>query len=379
MDTFTIKDGKKLRCGYTTGTCAAGAAKAAAVMALSREEIHAVRVTTPKGITLMLAPEDIAFVPGGARCAIRKDAGDDPDITNGALVYADVRLIDTGIRLHGGIGVGTVTKPGLACDVGEPAINPVPQRMICTALQDTAAQFHYTGGFDVTVSIPGGEELAKKTFNPRLGIEGGLSILGTSGIVEPMSERAIVETIHTEMDSRFAEGDRRVLAFFGNYGVDFSRNTLGIDVSRRVTISNYVGEMLDYAVYKGFSHVLLIGHAGKLVKVAQGIMNTHSRYADGRTALLALEAVFAGADTETARAVYESITTDEAIRILLEKGILSPVMAQIMEKIDDYMAQRTHHEIRTGAIMFSNIYGVLGKTAGADEMLSLYKKKEGMP
>ena len=218
--------------------------------------------------------------------------------------------------------------------------------------------------------------LAKKTFNPRLGIVGGLSILGTSGIVDPMSEQALVDTIHTEMDSRRAAGETHLLCFFGNYGVDFSRDTLGLDVEKRVTISNYVGESLDYAVYKGFSDVLLIGHIGKLVKVAQGIMNTHSRYADGRTTLLALEAVFAGASREIARQIYESLTTDEAVRILQENHLLQPVMTAVCVKIESYMDQRTHGEIGTAAIVFSNACGVLGQTSRARELLAFHKKGE---
>ena len=219
-----------------------------------------------------------------ARGTVVKDGGDDPDVTHGTDVVTTVQLTTDGeLQFRAGFGVGTVTKPGLACAVGEWAINPVPRRMIEEALQAAAKACGYDGGLKLTLSIPGGEILAQKTFNPRLGIVGGLSVLGTSGIVDPMSEQALVDTIHTEMDSRRAAGKTHLLAFFGNYGVDFSRDTLGIDVSQRVTISNYVGEMLDYAVYKDFSDVLLIGHIGKLIKVAQGIWNTDSRMpTDGR-------------------------------------------------------------------------------------------------
>lgn len=376
MDLFTIKDGKKLRCGYTTGSCAAAAAKAAAVMVLTGKRIDAVALTTPKGEILHLQPEEISFGPSSVTCAIRKESGDDPDITAGILVYATVEKTDGAMVVSGGPGIGKVTKPGLACAVGEWAINPVPRRMIEEALQAAARDCGYTGGLKLTLSIPGGDVLAKKTFNPRLGIVGGLSILGTSGIVDPMSEQALVDTIHTEMDSRRAGGESHLLAFFGNYGVDFSRDELGIDVSRRVTISNYVGEMLDYAAYKDFSDVLLIGHIGKLIKVAQGIMNTHSRYADGRTTLLSLEAVFAGASTETARKIYDSLTTDEAVRILAEENLLTPVMTAVCQKIEAYMDVRTHGAVSTGAVVFSNVYGVLGYTSRAKELLAFHQKGE---
>ena len=376
MDLFTIKDGKKLRCGYTTGSCAAAAAKAAAVMVLTGKRVDAVALTTPKGEVLHLQPEEISFGPGTVTCAIRKESGDDPDITDGILVFATVEKIEQGYVISGGPGIGKVTKPGLACAVGEWAINPVPRRMIEEALQAAAKACGYDGGLKLTLSIPGGEILAQKTFNPRLGIVGGLSVLGTSGIVDPMSEQALVDTIHTEMDSRRAAGKTHLLAFFGNYGVDFSRDTLGIDVSQRVTISNYVGEMLDYAVYKDFSDVLLIGHIGKLIKVAQGIMNTHYRYADGRTTLLALEAVFAGASRELAHQIYDSLTTDEAVRLLDEAHLLTPVMEAVCQKIEHYMEARTHGAIRTGAVVFSNVYGVLGYTSQAKDLLAVHQKGE---
>lgn len=376
MDAFTIKDGKKLRCGYTTGTCAAAASKAAAVMVLTDRAISTVTVKTPKGIVLSLELEDISLQPHAVSCAVRKDAGDDPDITNGMLVYSTVERIDSGIEIRGGRGVGRVTKAGLACRPGDWAINPTPRRMIREALQETAASLGYTGGFRVTISLPDGEELAKKTFNPRLGIEGGLSILGTSGIVEPMSEQALVDTIHTEMDARHAAGNTHLLAFFGNYGVDFSRDTLQLDVSQRVTISNYVGEMLDYAVYKGFHDVLLIGHIGKLVKVGQGIMDTHSRCADGRTTLLALMAMLQGADAAVGQAVYDSITTDEALRILQEHQLLESVMAAVCDKIEYYMNQRVHQQLVTGAVIFSNVYGVLGYTSQAKQLITYQQHRE---
>lgn len=376
MDLFSVTGGKKLRCGYTTGSCAAAAAKAAARMALTGEAVAAVSITTPQGVVLTLEIHDSAVHPGRARCAVVKDGGDDPDITNGLFVYTDVVLTDQGIDIRGGEGIGTVTKAGLACPVGEWAINPVPRRMICRALEDVKTACGYGGGFAVTISIPGGEAVAKKTFNPRLGIVGGLSILGTTGIVEPMSEKALVDTIRLEMDARKAAGDRHLLAFFGNYGVDFSRGRLGVDVSKRVTISNYVGELLDYGLYCGFEDILLIGHLGKLVKVAQGIMNTHSAYADGRTSFLSLAAMLCGASRRTGQAVYDAVTTDEAVRILTQEGLREAVMAFTCQKIEYYMEQRVHGEVQTGAVIFSNAYGVLGCTSRARKLLLHHTTRE---
>lgn len=373
---FTLKDGKKLRCGYTTGSCAAAAAKAAACMLLSQKTVSMVRIETPSGTILELEPEDIMFQSDAVQCAVRKDAGDDPDIINGILVYAAVRKTNTGFAIHGGEGVGQVTKPGLACAVGEAAINPVPRRMIAAALQEAAVQNGYTGGLSVIIFIPEGKMLAAKTFNPRLGIVGGLSVLGTSGIVKPMSEQALIDTIHIEMNSRKAAGETHLLAFFGNYGVDFSRDILHIDVSQCITCSNFVGEMLDYAVYCGFEDVLLIGHMGKLVKMAQGIMNTHSRCADGRTTFLSMAAMLAGASRTTGQAIYDSLTTDEAVKILQAAAVLEPVIAQVTDKIEFYMEHRVLNTLRVGAVLFSNTYGVLGYTSQARELLTLHEKKE---
>ena len=375
MESYEVVQGKKLRQGYTTGSCAAAATKAAARMLLGRVAVPVVQLTTPRGLVLDLEPEDVHVTANAATCAIRKDSGDDPDITDGVRIYATVEKTACGWELAAGPGVGTVTKEGLACAKGGPAINPVPQRMIRAAAESEAAAAGYTGGLKVTISIPGGDVLAAKTFNPRLGIEGGLSILGTSGIVDPMSEKALVDTIKTEMKARRANGDTHLLAFFGNYGVDFGRDTLHLDVERRVTCSNYVGDMLDYAVYCGFTDVLLIGHAGKLIKLALGIMNTHSRYADGRTEFMALQAVFAGASVVTAIRIYASRTTDEAIAILKEAQVLEPVMQAATERIEYYMEQRVHGELRCGAILFSNTYGVLGETSHVPELIRAQKEQ----
>ena len=375
MESYEVVQGKKLRQGYTTGSCAAAATKAAARMLLGRVAVPVVQLTTPRGLVLDLEPEDVHVTANAATCAIRKDSGDDPDITDGVRIYATVEKTACGWELAAGPGVGTVTKDGLACAKGGPAINPVPQRMIRAAAESEAAASGYTGGLKVTISIPGGDVLAAKTFNPRLGIEGGLSILGTSGIVDPMSEKALVDTIKTEMKARRANGDTHLLVFFGNYGVDFGRDTLHLDVERRVTCSNYVGDMLDYAVYCGFTDVLLIGHAGKLIKLALGIMNTHSRYADGRTEFMALQAIFAGASVETAKRIYASRTTDEAIAILKEAQVLEPVMQAATERIEYYMEQRVHGELRCGAILFSNTYGVLGETSHVPELIRAQKEQ----
>ena len=376
MEEYQFSQGKNLRCGYTTGSCATAASKAAAAMLLTGERIDSVRIDTPKGIVLNLEPLEVMLTADFASCAIRKDSGDDPDDTNGVLVYAKVeKTAEPGITIEGGVGVGRVTKPGLACAVGGPAINPTPRKMITTEVGKVMAETGYTGGLKVTISIPAGVEIAKKTFNPRLGIIGGLSVLGTSGIVEPMSEKALVETMYVEIRAQQAAGNKNLLVFFGNYGEDFTRDEMKLDLEGHVTCSNFVGELLDYAVFCGFETLLLIGHSGKLVKVAQGVMNTHSKYADCRTELFALEAMFHGASVEVGKEIYSCLTTDEVTKVLKRENIFEPVIEKVTDKIDFYMQHRVHGKIKTAALMFSNVYGILGKTKYADELVELHKRK----
>ncbi|MEE1230462.1 MAG: cobalt-precorrin-5B (C(1))-methyltransferase CbiD [Phascolarctobacterium sp.] len=376
MEEYQFSQGKNLRCGYTTGSCATAAAKAAATMLLTGERVAAVRIDTPKGVVLELEPLEVELAEQYVSCAIRKDSGDDPDDTNGVLVFAKVeKVAEPGVHIEGGVGVGRVTKPGLACAVGGPAINPTPRRMITAEVGSVMEQAGYSEGLLVTISIPEGVEIAKKTFNPRLGIIGGLSVLGTSGIVEPMSEKALIETMYVEMRAQKARGNKHLLVFFGNYGEDFTRDVMQLDLEGAVTCSNFVGELLDYAVFLGFETLLLIGHSGKLVKLAQGVMNTHSKYADCRTELFALEAMFHGASIEVGQEIYHCLTTDEVTKILKREQIFEPVMDKVTERIDFYMQHRVHGKIKTAAFMFSNVYGILGKTKAADELIQLHKQK----
>ena len=376
MEEYQFSQGKNLRCGYTTGSCATAAAKAAATMLLTGERVATVRIDTPKGVVLELEPLEVELAEQYVSCAIRKDSGDDPDDTNGVLVFAKVeKVAEPGVHIEGGVGVGRVTKPGLACAVGGPAINPTPRRMITAEVGSVMEPAGYSEGLLVTISIPEGVEIAKKTFNPRLGIIGGLSVLGTSGIVEPMSEKALIETMYVEMRAQKARGHKHLLVFFGNYGEDFTRDVMQLDLEGAVTCSNFVGELLDYAVFLGFETLLLIGHSGKLVKLAQGVMNTHSKYADCRTELFALEAMFHGASIEVGQEIYHCLTTDEVTKILKREQIFEPVMDKVTERIDFYMQHRVHGKIKTAAFMFSNVYGILGKTKAADELIQLHKQK----
>lgn len=367
MEAYITKDGKRLRLGYTTGSCAAAAAKAAVWMLLTRRRKETIRLLTPKGIELELKVEETQISDDFVRCAIRKDGGDDPDITTGAFVFARVTKTDIpGITIDGGPGVGRVTKPGLDQPVGSAAINSVPRRMIQENVQEVMDAFDYRGGLDILISVPQGEELAKKTFNPRLGIVGGISILGTTGIVEPMSEKALVDTIRAELRQRRAAGEEEVMLTPGNYGAEFIREGLGLDPDRAVQVSNFIGDALDLCRELGFRKVCLIGHIGKLVKLAGNMLNTHSRYGDCRMPILAAFAGAEGLPPEKIARVLSCVSCDDALSILDDAGVKEATMNRLMEAILENLRHRAGEEIQVRCAMFSKVYGLLAVSEGLD-------------
>ena len=366
-----------LRCGYTTGTCAALAAAGAARMLLSGCAPEIVSLTTPKGIEVEVPLVEAALLENRliAQCAVRKDAGDDYDITNGMLVRAAVKKSAApGVSIDGGEGVGRVTKPGLDQPVGFAAINRVPRRMIEEQVQQVCDQLGYDGGVEVIISIPGGEAAAARTFNPVLGVAGGLSILGTSGIVEPMSEQAVVDTIAVQQRQAAAQGATGLILTPGNYGENFLKDAgldqKGIPV---VKCSNFLGEALDIAAAQHFQRVLLVGHIGKLVKVAGGIMNTHSRYADCRAELFCAYAALCGADRELCQKLMDAATTDACIELLDEAGLREAVLSNLLDAIQLHLERRAAGAYDIGAVVYSNVYGLLGVTDGAKEMVEGWK------
>ena len=379
-DYYIIKNNRKMRFGYTTGSCAAAAAKGAAEILLGKQKIKEVPLMTPKGILLYLELLDIREEDGAVSCAVRKDAGDDPDTTDGILVFARVeKLKDSGesaqpsILLDGGEGVGRVTRPGLSQKVGEAAINPVPRTMILNAVRETAEKYQYKGKLKVIISVPGGEETARRTFNPRLGILGGISILGTSGIVEPMSEAALIESIRVEMAQKAAEGMEYLLVTPGNYGADYLKEHMDLPFEKNIKCSNYVGESIDMAVNMGIKGILFVSHIGKFVKVAAGIMNTHSHNADARMETLCACAIRAGAGLDCAKEILDCGTTDEALAVLKRYGVLKESMEQMMLKIQFYLDHRSYEQILLGAVIFSNEYGYLGQTENAERLIGKLK------
>jgi cobalt-precorrin-5B (C1)-methyltransferase len=444
LNEYIEKGGQRLRLGYTTGSCAAAAAKAAALMLLTGQRVSQVELKTPKGLDLILEIEDICFWkeqngqntgsntgPDAGSCAVRKDSGDDPDITNHALIYARVSRSDLpGIRIDGGEGVGRVTKPGLDQPVGSAAINSTPRRMIREAVQEVLelfksgqgeSPFQRTGpedpaadqwkdcmqgiprGLDITISVPQGKELAAKTFNPKLGIEGGISILGTSGIVEPMSDQALLDTIRVEIRVRKEEGLTILPAAPGNYGKNFFLEKYGFSLDTAVTASNFIYDTVKMAADAGFTKMLFVGHIGKLVKVAGGIRNTHSQYGDHRMEILTeiaesillndekgqksdKDGTIPAKSLESVRrreelagslrtALADCVMTDEAIRILKGYGIAEEVLREMTRRIQAVMQEWAQGKMQVEVVVFSNVHGELGRTDNAPEYMRILQEQ----
>lgn len=374
-----------MRYGFTTGSCAAAAAKAAAYMLLTGNLKEKITIETPKGITYTAWLEDICRKENSVSCAVKKDGGDDPDVTTGTLICAKVSYDNTraagvsgqaSVVIDGGYGVGRVTRPGLNQPVGNAAINDVPRKMITKEVLEVCRLADYNGGLKVEISVPDGEKLAQQTFNPRLGITGGISILGTSGIVEPMSSQAIIDTIRVELSQRRAEGFDYVAVAPGNYGIDFMRNTYGYDLDRSVKCSNFIGDTVDMAVELGFKRLLITGHIGKLIKVAGGIMNTHSREADCRMELLAAFAAREHVSNDIICKILDCVTTEEAVGILKDSEKLQAVMGNVAGRICYYLEKRAKGKLKADCILYANEFGELAKSKEAADWFILLEQEQ---
>ncbi len=377
-DFYVEKGGKKLRCGFTTGSCAAAAAKAALKMLLSKEEISNVSVATPGGITYIAEITDISRddIEGTVSCAVVKDGGDDPDATSGMKIFACVRLNDTKeIIIEGGEGIGRVTKPGLDRKVGDAAINTVPLGMIDANLREVFKEYGISGvGATVIISAPEGAERAMKTFNPKLGIEGGISILGTTGIVEPMSDKAIVDTIRAELNINAAKGRNGIIAAPGNYGLKFLKDLFDVDEEDVVMSSNYIYDTVKMTADMGFEELLFVGHIGKLIKVADGIKNTHSSYGDHRMEIIAdIAEPFVKDRPEILTEINECVMTEAAIRILDEAGLKRRVFDLVAIKVKENMEKWSDGRLKVETILFSNEQKFLAETKEAKKMLERRK------
>ena len=374
-----------MRHGFTTGSFAAAASKAAAYMLLTGHRKNQITIETPGGISYTAEIIDIHIGEHCASCAVVKDGGDDPDVTTGMKIYSKVSLTEEAdgkcavLHIDGGEGVGRVTRPGLDQPVGNAAINHVPRAMIAKEVSEVCALLDYRGGLDIVISVPGGEALAARTFNPRLGIVGGISILGTSGIVEPMSSQALLDTIRVELNQRRAEGYDSVAVTPGNYGRDYMKRRYGYDLDRSVKCSNFIGQTIDMAAELGFQRILLTGHIGKLIKVAGGIMNTHSREADARMELLAAFALRCQVPAECARRILDCLNTEEALALLQESGKLQEVMDYAMERICFYLDKRAGQRLEIACIMYSSEFGELARSREAEKWFILLEQEAAQP
>ena len=375
MERYIYKGTKKLRCGYTTGSCAAAASKAAAELLLTGCAVSHSEILLPSGERISIPIKESRLTEHSAICSVVKDSGDDPDVTNGILIHAEVSFLPDSVEITGGEGVGIITKSGLDQPVGEYAINSVPRRMIQNALHEIAELHEYHGGFRIIISVPDGEKIAKKTYNPRMGIQGGISIIGTTGIVEPMSNSALMETIRTEANIRRKEGFETLLLTLGNYSEQFLKMHLPIPEETSVSCSNFIGEAIDIGVSLGFSEILLIGHIGKMIKLGAGIMNTHSHIADGRMETLVTCGVLAGVPLPVLQKLPECVTVDAALDILKSAGYMEQTLAVLTQKIESHLKARVNDTVEIGAVIFSYQHDVILKTSQADDLIQHIRKE----
>lgn len=392
-DVFVLQKNRRLQCGYTTGSCAAAAAKAAVWMLFEQQLCQEVMLLTPKGVKLVLETEFPNLEVNAASCAVRKFGGDDPDATDGLLIFARAELTGSEAKsdaaedgapeviIDGGKGVGRVTKPGLEQPVGAAAINRVPRQMITQGVQEVCKAYGYSGTVCITISVQGGEEIAARTFNPHLGIVGGISILGTSGIVVPMSEQALIESIRVEMRQKVNNKEQYLLITPGNYGADFLKSRQQYEILRpeySMKCSNYVGETLDMAVELGVKGILFVAHIGKFIKVSGGIMNTHSAHADCRAELMAAQAMRAGADCGTVTRLLAANTTEEAVGILKEAGYLDETIQETVQRIWFHLQKHCQGALRTEVVLFSSQYGYLGETDGVRDLMQVIAEEKNI-
>ncbi|MCI7468240.1 MAG: cobalt-precorrin-5B (C(1))-methyltransferase CbiD [Lachnospiraceae bacterium] len=355
---------KELRSGFTTGSCAAFASRAAACHLLLGFIPKDIAIITPRGVRYSPA----YHLNADGSVEVKKDAGDDPDVTDGMIIRAGLTCDykdsgDIQVIIDGGRGVGRVTKPGLDQPVGNAAINHIPREMVTENVMEVAEKADFHGTITVIIEADGGEEVAEKTFNPRLGIIGGISILGTSGIVEPMSDDAIIDTIRVEIHQRRVLGEKRLVMAFGNYGQEFLLRDYGVDLESAVKCSNFIEDALTIAEDEGFRDILLVGHLGKIVKVAGGFSNTHSKYGDCRMEILTSALLRSDADTtvDDLKALDACNTTEEAADFLASKRYMTPVMEVIRQEILDTI-KRWIPDVHVDLMIYTINQGLIGTT-----------------
>lgn len=363
IDEFVYVDGKKYRRGYTSGSCACGATKAALIMLLEKRNINEVRIGTPKGVDLDLKIDNISRGKDWVQCSVKKDGGDDIDATHGMDIFARLELVQADqvpdfrsdldsdyLFITSGQGIGRVTKKGLDIRPGRPAINRVPLKMILKEVQETLDEadldiYDYLGVRKILVTIfaPQGQEIAKRTFNSNLGIEGGISIIGTTGIVEPMSDEGWKKALSAELAIKRAEGREAIILVPGNIGRYIMAKSYGADLDGIVKMSNFIGYMLMETKRLGFRKVIIGGHIGKLIKLSGGITNSHSRVADARSEIMVANLALLGAPLELLKEVDACLSTDAMVDIIRDAGY-----SKVFKVLADKAASKAKVYMRLG-------------------------------
>ncbi|HFL2520573.1 TPA: cobalt-precorrin-5B (C(1))-methyltransferase CbiD [Clostridioides difficile] len=407
MEEYVYIDGKKYRRGYTTGSCATGASKAAVYMLITKNRINTINIDTPKGIPLLLKVDNINISDTFVECSIKKDGGDDIDATHTMDIYAraeivakndknkgyltlkDIDSLSTNseckselykfIRVYGGTGIGVVTKKGLSVDVGKPAINPTPLKMINHEIRKFIGDnFESILGNDkvlkITIFAPQGETVAKKTFNPRLGIVGGISIIGTTGIVEPMSDDGWKKSLSIELQMKKEQGLDKIILVPGNHGEQFIREKLNLDIKYVVRVSNFIGYMIKEAQRIGYKKILMAGHIGKFIKVSAGIFNTHSKVADARSEILVANLALMGARYEFLNKINQCLTTEEAVELINNseyREVYNILSNKCRERVKQYLNEDSD-DIDVEVIIFSMDKSLLGKSDNTDDLVEVF-------
>ena len=382
MEEYVYIDGKQYRRGYTTGSCATAASKSATYMLLTKNSIETINIDTPKGIPLTLKVENVVIAKDYVECSIEKDGGDDIDATHTMHIHAKAELIDKqgeeDILVGGGIGVGVVTKKGLSVEIGNPAINPTPMKMIHNEVRkvignDSEEALGKNKALKITIFAPKGEEVAKKTFNPRLGIVGGISIIGTTGIVEPMSDEGWKKSLSIELQMKKEQGLDKVILVPGNHGEQFIRENLNLDMKYVIRTSNFIGYMLKEAQRMGYKKILMAGHIGKFIKISAGIFNTHSKVADARSEILVSNLAMMGAPYEFLKQINECLTAEEAVEIIDNsnyKDFYNLISNKCKFKVEQYLGD---DETEVEVIMFSMDKTLLGKSDNTDSLVEVFR------
>ncbi|HEX3015834.1 MAG TPA: cobalt-precorrin-5B (C(1))-methyltransferase CbiD [Desulfobacteria bacterium] len=367
---YVSVEGKKLRQGFTTGSCAAAAAKAAVLLYTNRVVPEHVDIDLPNGGSLRLSVKAGELTAKGAMCCVIKDGGDDPDITHGLEIWAEVLPSPAHeIIMQAGIGVGTVTKPGLQVPVGEPAINPVPRQMIEHSVREVLPP---GGGATVIISVPAGTEAAKKTLNPKLGVIGGISILGTTGIVQPMSEEAFKASLIPQLVQAKGYGHQAIVLVPGRIGAKRAHETFGIPAEAVAEMSNFVGFMLMECVAHNINEVIIMGHISKLIKVAAGIFHTHNRVADARLETLAAHCALLGMPQADLQRLMQCVTVEGALAIVQESG-LQAVYEILARQVSKRSTEHAYGQLKVGTVLLN----MAGDILGIDPEAGFIAKKHG--